>query len=632
MRKIERYKIFAITFFLLFCVTSVSHASQGYQPRHCGLDMNRNGIIGERQDCQVCNGLQQDPDFDGILEDLIYIDCENGTDDLDCGSPEKPCKTIRFAWMEVADGAEDGAEDILCFRNTCTTEENIAPKVSGVEGTYIKPQSGSEARDWELPKDPTMLIGWDTDRDGKYPPEDRDDIAVLDGGPNQLSMPFYFNSAGVRSFIEIAHFTAKNYGTYHTESTRKGFMQIGKYGTFSTHVYLHDLELIDINRGQPSSSSTIVFNFFRGGTSPRWWFFSNMKITGISSWLARGSGPDIPEKENGPYRFQNLSVEVMGCPHDVCGSQAATTMFKLWGYVAGVEILDSEFDLNPQAWNPGGNPSHGVTPAQCSRDWTIRNNTFIDFQKALHVKGYARGACDGEIARTTDDVVFDRNLVVNLWEWGSYGDPSVQILEGNSPTETVEDVTVTNNIFASAVPLVACLWVNGGNRSGPNPGTITFVGNTCAAPYERYAGIMIGQPGQEEAPFPHESFVIANNLLDRLESGALNAWFEYSPQNLTMNNNVFDPEGGFQWMESKRETLGDWQTLSGVDAASKACTPRYRTRSPGLMRLHSNDRCARNAGTFQPQASPLDIDGDQRGQDGQWDVGADESAPGSSRG
>ena len=34
--------------------------------------------------------------------------------------------------------------------------------------------------------DGLMLVGWDTDDDGLYPPHDGDDEAILDGGTNQL--------------------------------------------------------------------------------------------------------------------------------------------------------------------------------------------------------------------------------------------------------------------------------------------------------------------------------------------------------------------------------------------------------------------------------------------------------------
>ncbi len=38
--------------------------TRGYTARACGLDMNRNGIIGEAADCNVCDGTTTDVDGD----------------------------------------------------------------------------------------------------------------------------------------------------------------------------------------------------------------------------------------------------------------------------------------------------------------------------------------------------------------------------------------------------------------------------------------------------------------------------------------------------------------------------------------------------------------------------------------
>jgi len=259
--------------------------ARGYQARACGLDMNRNGILGEAADCKVCDGMTLDPDGDGDLEDMFYIDCGSGVDSATCGSPTNPCRTIAYAWNERADGAGAGAgaEDILCFRGICTDEENTAPGVSGDPGVYLKPREGSEVRDWQLPRNPTMLVGWDHDADGRYPPFDSDDTAVLDGGVKSLKRAFHFNLNGVQSYIEVAHFTARDYGRFGASSTDLGFMRVGNTGPQSTHVYLHDLQLERINRGRPSGSTIAVFNFFRGGTIPRWWAISNVNVTEMAS-------------------------------------------------------------------------------------------------------------------------------------------------------------------------------------------------------------------------------------------------------------------------------------------------------------------------------------------------------------
>lgn len=616
---------FSITIMILLTSIGLGTAAaatspRGYQSRPCGLDMNRNGILGEIADCKVCDGLTLDPDSDGIFEDLIYIDCGLGIDSATCGSPVNPCRTIEHAWNERADGAGDGAEDILCFRGICTDEEDTAPGVSGVPGFYIKPRSGSEARDWQLPANPTMLVGWDHDADGRYPPFDSDDTAILDGGVNSLKRALHFNSNGAQSFIEVAHFSARDYGRFGPEDTNLGFMRVGSFGPESTHVYLHDLQLERINRGRPSGSTIVVFNFFRGGTIPRWWAISNVNVVEMASWLARGAAQETVAEENGPFRLQNLSVTVFGCSQSQCGNVAATTLIKMWGYVSGVEVLDNRFDLNAAAWLPGGNPSNAISPAQCSRDWMIRNNEIIDFQRALNVEAFAPGFCDGPVARTVDDVVFDRNLFRNSYDWG-FGDPAVLVETGNSSTETIENLTITNNVFSSSFPLTACIWSMAGNPQAPNPGQIRITGNTCLSDIDRFAAFTLSNPNGPEPLFPQDDYVIENNLVAGLGPGDLNILTENVLTDLKADYNLYDDDAGFEWGGSHMASLAVWQGSTGNDNHSRDCAPQFKSADD--FHLSLNDSCARDAGR-QIQATDFDIDGDPRGLGTGWEIGADE--------
>ena len=74
---------------------------------------------------------------------------------------------------------------------------------------------GHTVRDgFQFPSNPTMIVGWDRDGDGEYPPYDRDDVAVLDG---QRTLAWAITSPRKQSCIEIAHLTIRNYG-YHERS------------------------------------------------------------------------------------------------------------------------------------------------------------------------------------------------------------------------------------------------------------------------------------------------------------------------------------------------------------------------------------------------------------------------------
>jgi hypothetical protein len=90
----------------------IAERGKGYQARPCGLDMNRNGILGEDADRLVGDGTTVDPDGDGVDEELHYVDSELGNDETGSGSPDKPFRTIQKA-LDTADGPEDGAEDVI---------------------------------------------------------------------------------------------------------------------------------------------------------------------------------------------------------------------------------------------------------------------------------------------------------------------------------------------------------------------------------------------------------------------------------------------------------------------------------------------------------------------------------------
>ena len=228
---------------------------KGYTPRACGFDMNRNGIIGEPEDRLVADGTTNDPDGDGIDEDIIYVCSETGANWPNDGSVDKPVRTIQYA-LEIADGPEDGAEDIICISGTFN--ESIYLIKGGVPGNY-------ERDGFQFPKNPTMIVGWDRDGDGEYPPYDKDDIAVLDG-QNRLDMAIT-NRPNKVSYVELAHLTITNYGRQPDNTLRdqvdRGAIRLSGIGTGrQSHLYIHDVEFQAVNKSAPSESGTIVVSFW----------------------------------------------------------------------------------------------------------------------------------------------------------------------------------------------------------------------------------------------------------------------------------------------------------------------------------------------------------------------------------
>jgi hypothetical protein len=143
----------------------------------------------------------------------------------------------------------------------------LTPRTSGVPGHRVKPASGSEEWDFQFPTNPAMLVGWDTDGDGAYPPFDPDDTAVMHGDPDEVlnnngtTRAFRMNDSFDNDYFEMAHFTVKDYGRDDTSPNDAGFMKLNTARSVS-HLYLHDLRLLNINRDQQPASARSTFNWF----------------------------------------------------------------------------------------------------------------------------------------------------------------------------------------------------------------------------------------------------------------------------------------------------------------------------------------------------------------------------------
>ncbi len=606
---------------------------RGYVPRACGLDMNRNGIIGEPADCNVCDGETTDPDGDGVDEDLIYVDTDEGSNRSGNGSPDRPYQTIQFAWSS-ADGPRDGAEDIICFRGWTTTEESITPGVSGVPGTYTVPRSGSQARDWKFPRDPTMLVGWDWDNDGAYPPYDRDDTAVLDGtgdgGRAGLARVFRLNPK--TDYVEIAHLYIQDYGRY-SFGADSGFIAFGPRGDGVDYTYYHDLELYSIHQDRTADGGKdFTIDIFNSGL--HWANFSNLFFQDNGGWFVRGSGPDKGPDE-GPFRWQNITRTMHGCDFSDCGEKAGWPGFKIWGYISRLEILDSIWDANVAHWEPNPHGGHGATAVvigQCTQDWTIRNNAFLDPAIALRIQPASDGFCDDEKARPVDKVIFDRNIVRNTygaWGLGNVGIDISQLErgEGDFPGETLGELVITNNFLSTIkTPWESCVHTAVGNRVATPPGRIVIANNTCFGQIRRSAAILIGGFEERETlAFQQQSFVIKNNIVAGLDDGQANLQVSYEPDDFVADSNIFDDDGIFRWVDDEELEFPAWQDISGGDESSRECEPEFEDEESGEFHLKRSDGCARGHGENLAGLNPTDFDGELRPTAGEaWDAGADQ--------
>ncbi len=563
---------------LFFCGCAGKHAlsgnsiesgivAKGYKARACGLDMNRNGIIGEPADRLVGDGKTKDVDGDGVEEDIIYVDSENGSDRVGKGTPERPYKSIQYA-LSVADGPEDGAEDIICISGVFAEELTIIK--GGVPGHYVRDG-------FQYPSNPAMIVGWDRDGDGEYPPYDKDDIAVLDGrGALEMAIN---NNPNARSYLEFGHLTITNYGhKSKTDSIARNcgaFRLRGHTAGPQSHIYIHDVEIRQVNKAVASRSGTIIVNCFPSGDpsvhQPMSHFaMINNLVDEFAGYFARGAGWGGER-----WRWQNNTLKMYG-PE---GSEAKVkwwayvTAWKIWSPVHGLEILDNVIDGNPAAWNPTRYVV-GTMFCQRSQDWTIRGNVFLNLHVAIIAQPYAEGLPQD---RPIDKIVIDRNIIRNTytgWKWPPYG---LIVQGGPKLGSTVESLTITNNDFRSSVGFKDGMSFQSGNDEGPHTGTITITGNTIYGPFDRAGIYNIPQDWRiakekRMRKFPLNKFIIRNNTITNVGPGK-SVLTTYAPDNWVAGGNTYDSGAGFSWDGVEYTTLAEWQKATGQDADSEALKP-----------------------------------------------------------
>lgn len=528
----------------------------GYTARACGFDMNANGIPGEPEDCRVCDGVTTDVNGDGVEDRLHYVDCEARLLDGD-GSPWAPFATIGDAMAALADPRAEVIQAV-CFRGRC--EETVVPSQSGAVGTTL-------AAGFERPRFPVLLSGWDADADGAYPPFDPDDEAVLDG---HVGLSFGIVNEGAVSRLEVAHFVATGFGA--DCAAEAGFLRPALGGRAVTHVAVHDLELLDLSRGCPAGSERSAFLLSVEGSPLSFFSVSNVALLDYGGYAVRGSG--VGQQSLGPYRFDHLTVR----PRGPVGGFAFGV--KLWDHIDRIEIFESLFDANPEAWQPCASqvdvancePTYAITAGPCSRGWMIRGNEFRNWKYAVSVQPDAGpGFCRD---RDMDGVFIDQNRIVSDYPPWRFGDVAIRIDRGERVT--VLGVDVTDNEMRTSVGWEACVWSNVGVDGKAQDGLVRVLGNTCVGPVNRYAALTVGAPDGEggEAANPQHRYEVRGNLFAGIETVNVNTG--YALDAFIAAENVYDPEAGFSWAhdapgEVLQPTLDEWSALSGEASTSLAC-------------------------------------------------------------
>lgn len=574
---------------------------RGYNSRACGFDFNRNGVRGEAGDCRVCDGITADPDGDGISEDLLYIDSVAGNDGTATGAPGLPFKTIAAA-MAAADGPGDGAEDILCLFGTFT--EAVTGTQSGVAGQYTL---GS----FNYPSHPFGIYGWDRDKDGVYPPLDTDDLAVVDG-QQVLDRGLTLTA---RSQVEIAHLTFR--GFRDPAAVGGGFLSLSGA---SQLIHLHDLQIEKINDGLAEHAVATRYTFYINTSTVSHFALLNSKFTSNGARFWQEFSSNYGAASN--FLVEGNTVQLNTAP-----SSGRIFMVRA---VDQMNIRRNEFSLDStNGWNltSGSEYFHAFQTVGCTTRLSIEQNNFIGLSGGLEVAFSSVGVCTPSV--TQDDIVFDSNRVEIHFVRRDGNMLSNAILDGStdSATNTIEDVRITNNYFInkSSGQADSCIWVNAGNSTALNPGTIVIAGNTCIGPYF-YHGIGVERyTGGPVLAFPARNVRVFNNIFRVLNAAARNINAESAPTGWQAGGNVFDENTlGWLWGASSSSTLTGWQTDSGQDAFSTACEPSFADPAAYDFHLSESDSCARNRGVDITAYTVRDFDGDTRGNSA-TEAGADEN-------
>lgn len=611
---------------------------RGYQSRACGFDMNRNGTFGEAADCNVCDGVTTNVDDDAANETQVYVNCDvPANDDTSCGEPGDPCSTINYALNTRASGKRttDGTDNVIvCFKGTCSAEPNNISMPDGDVGTYSDAAEGNQVRAWTYPTDPTMVVGWDADNDGSYPPFDTDDTAVMDG--TGLDRAFISDNIpdGTHNF-EMAHFTASNYGS------GAAIKSIG-FATLADgchNCFFHDLELPNTNKDKPLCSNAQTFNHLIGENVYVYGSITNVSCSECGGYFIRGGHGQVRAAENGPMRVQHVTFTAHPCDNGacpVCNTEApqqlaATEFMKVWGHITGIEVLNNRYDMNLNAWIPHEKSGVSfVVPNTCSQDWDIIDNDVIDSKIGINFQPDSGGFCGTTAQRRITPI----NVTGNRFRWTTNSDKYLNSAirgftwSGVKPAsyETVEDLTVTNNFFTSAVDVKTGIFINAGYGTacgGGHGGAIVIDSNTIDVHPDSstWAVIQIGDADQGAPACPHDNITINNNIVNGITTaGVDNIKTKYAPTTFTSNFNVFDSDGDYEFNGTNYTTLAAWVSGQSQDANStEACTPTFVNTASGDYHLTSGDTCAKGAGST---TLTVDIDDQTRGTPD--DIGADD--------
>lgn len=615
----------------------------------CDLDLNGDGEFGSTDDCNACDGsgvvvsnhMSHDYDNDGVAEDLYYIKTDTGADTSTCGTTASPCKSLKHAVEFRANGNGGNAEDAFCIQGTLVNGPVAGVVIpDGVTGTVTYPQNVDlgDRRDFQGPKDATLILPWDTDNDGDY----RDETCVFDGGPNKQHFALTFE-ADQSKYFTVAHCEFRDYGSVSTfgldGSIKKGAINMNNGCSWCQ---VRSCTFTRINSGQWHCNQNVVFRLYLSSatSAATYIWIENNNIPEFGSYVFRG-GVGCAAITHSKIRIRNNTATMLSKESGTttqCNNNSATdiggSFWKVWGLLDDVELGYNIVDgnLSGGAWNPTGSTRASMSafiPNDAAKGLSIFGNDIIDMRYGVSIQ-QDQGACS---ARKVSDLEIDANLIgwrtlaaANKFFTGNYYTTGFIVMQTpNGAEEYVDGLTVTNNFgyvpAGAGIGAGYRIW-NANDNTSPCSASpsrtdndlIAFNGGYFADGPIRFAAFDFTTENPNTTVFcGPASIQFRDNYAMGVASDESCFLTSSSIGTGDFDNdfNICDSGAAWNWAEQGGTSLAVWRTRSGQGASSQACDIGFDngTLTPdlGSPAIAAGDPCASDAGVVVTPSVDFDF-------------------------
>ncbi len=571
-----------------FVPEKVESALRGYSERACGLDTDRDGVLGEPEDCQVCSGTS---DASASAATSVYVLSPGGSNSGTCGTPSSPCLTLQYAIDNRTSG-----KNTVCFSGTFN--ESVVIKNSGTAAFYTR-------NAFRYPSAPFAFIGWDRDGDRKYPPTDLDDTAVIDGHET-LNYAFN-NSSASHSYIELAHFTVKRFRT--TSVGVKGGLWKADGISVTPYLNFHDLLLDSNTEDEVGGDYGSIITQDNPGGGIQYLAFENNSLNreGQILWIRDNS-------TNNNLLFKNITANL-----SLIGAQNIETFIT---HDASDITIEGNV-LNVDRTQDISLRTYAMAFGDCTQNVFVRNNSFTNFSSGFAAGVFWNRPCD--VTRRITNLNFERNFVTVSFGASARGFHAFDTTDVTYGTlaYAIQNVSVLNNIIVgvgSAMP--SCIEFGVSNTTAPHTGLATVVGNTCVN--AALQGFYVWKSNPSNGL---DNIVFRNNIVDG-PAGARYVLTEYVPASFSATANVYSGAGStFNWNSGGAIGFAAWQAASAQDVGSTmSCDVAFSNPASSDYHLASSDSCASSVAVNNAPYTAVDYDSQTR-QSGADFAGADFRIP-----